>query len=395
MLTSCQTQTTSFTIDLVTTPLSINGDTTTYPYAITLDESEFYTSPTDLSPSLAKASIVLSSSAYKSDSVQKNLETMGFEHKAKFNYGDTYDENAVGVAIASKKFEEITVVAVVFRGTFAKEWYSNFDVGKNVNTTKVHEGFFKASEFALKKLDMYMSNYGIDKDHCKFLVTGHSRGAAVANLFSKELVDIYTSQNVYAYTFATPNTTTSEDAHSESYAGIFNFVNPEDFIAYIPLENWGFTKYGTTITFPSAQSDPLYEEKMQKVKQKYLKYRGRDLLTYNGEEKKNKFLSHAHKLAPTIKDYYDTRYEIAGLEMSVYEYMMMFAQVLNEENIISNGLIFLGSDATEFEVLKNYIMLGMENSEITASLDYSGSLISYSHPAETYLCLLEVYLEYL
>ncbi|MBQ4128716.1 MAG: hypothetical protein IJD68_02975 [Ruminococcus sp.] len=395
MLTSCQTQTKSFTVDLITTPLCTNGDTSTYPYTLVLDETEFFTPPQTLSPSLAKASIVLSSSAYKCDSVHKNLEALGFEHKAKFNYSDDYDENAVGIAIASRKIEDTTVVAVVFRGTFAKEWYSNFDIGKSVNVTKVHEGFSKANEFAHKKLDMYMANYAVDKDHCKFLITGHSRGAAVANLFAKDLIDTYSKENVYAYTFATPNTTTNETATSDKYSGIFNFVNPEDFIAYIPLESWGFTKYGTTITFFTAETDPLYEEKLQKVKQKYLEYRKRDFITYNGEEKKNEFLSSANELAPTIKDYYDTKYEIAGLKMSVYEYMTMFAHVLNEENIISNGLIFLGSDDTEFEVLKNYIMLGMDNPDASMSFDYSNSLISYSHPAETYLCFLEVYLEYL
>lgn len=395
MLTSCETQEEIFTLKFITTPLSTDGEIASFPYTISWNDSVLETKPSDFSPTLARTALVLSSTAYDYNYALDNLEAMHFKHLAKFNYGDNYNSDAVGVVIASREIGDTTLVSIVLRGTYAKEWYSNFDIGKDISKTKVHSGFSKASQFAYEKLLMYMVNYGIDRDHSKFLVTGHSRGAAVANLLSKSLIDTYGPDSVYAYTFATPNTTTSDDAESPLYSSIFNFVNPEDFIAFVPLENWGFKKYGTTIVFPSEDTDENYSEKLSKVSQNYEKYKGRKLKTYSGTSAQEKFFDKAFELSPTIKDYYDTKYKIAGLELSLHEYMNVVCAMLNEENLISNGLILLGSDQTPFEELKNFILIGMDMESEMFSLDYDASLISYSHPAETYLSWLEVYIDHL
>lgn len=393
MLTSCKSQNENITLSFVTTPLSQNGDVTQCPYEIKLNDSSFDASPLDFNKELAKTALILSSTAYSYTYALDNLEAMGFEHLSKFNYGDNYERDAVGAIIASRKFSDSTVMCIILRGTYMKEWYSNFDIGHNIHSTKVHEGFNKACEFTLEKLKMYMVNYGIDRDHCKFFVTGHSRGAAVANLVSKKLIDAYGTNNVYSYTFATPNTTTSEEASDTRYSGIFNFVNPEDFICTIPLKEWGFTKYGTTISFPENNESSAYNEKIERVSAYYEKLKGRPLKTYSGTKQLDSFLEAAIKLSPTVSDYYNTKYEIAGLELSLYEYMNIVSHVLNEDNLISNGLILLNSDGTAFEPLKNYIMFGMDMQEVSFSLDYEGSMISYAHAAETYLAWLEVYLQ--
>ena len=392
MLTSCNTALNSYTLQFVTTPLETNGDISTFPYSVELNDATFKSTPSKFNKELSMLSLTLSSAAYSYTYALDNLETMGFEHLSKFNYADNYESDAVGTIIASKKLDDTTIVALIFRGTFEKEWYSNFDIGRDVKNTKVHRGFNNASEFALKKLDMYINNYGIDRDHCKFLLTGHSRGAAVANLVSKSLIDTYGPNNVYAYTFATPNTTTDENAKDSRYAGIFNFVNPEDFIAFIPLKDWGFTKYGTTIAFPKNNGSDSYNEKLKKVSSYYEELKGKPLKTYGGTQKQDEFINTAKKLAPTITDYYDTKYEIAGLQLSVHEYMTVVANVLNNDNIISNGLILLGSEGTVFEPFADYIMNGMQDSE-NFSLDYENSMIAYAHTAETYLAWMSVYTE--
>ena len=391
MLTSCQTVQNSYTLQFVTTPLQTNGEINTIPCDITLSDATFSDTPDNFNKDLSLLSLTLSSAAYSYTYALDNLETLEFEHFGKFNYSDEYNSDAVGTIIASRKLYDTTIVAVIFRGTYEKEWFSNFDIGRDVNTTKVHSGFSKARDFALEKLSMYIANYGIDRDHCKFLITGHSRGAAVANLVSKSLIDIYGPNNVYAYTFATPNTTTDENAGDNRYAGIFNFINPEDFIAYIPLKNWGFSKYGTTIAFPKNNSSDAYNEKLSKVSQYYKSMRNRELKTFGGTQQTEKFIDTAFKLAPTITDYYDTKYEIAGLELSVHDYMTVVANVLNNENIISNGLILLSSQGTAFEPLSNYIMSGMETEADGFSLDYDNSMIAYAHTAETYLAWMYVY----
>lgn len=393
MMTACKTTDKNYTLSFVTTPLYSQGEVTSRETSLSLDEEYFKIAPSKFNKNLALVSLTLSSTAYSYTYAIENLETMGFEHIAKFNYADNYNEDAVGIIIASKKFGDTTIVSITFRGTYEKEWYSNFDIGRDVLSTKVHAGFKNASDYALEKLMMYMVNYGTDRDHCKFLVTGHSRGAAVANLMSKELIDIFGANNVYAYTFATPNTTTDKNATDNHYAGIFNFINPEDFISYIPLESWGFTKYGTTIVFPENNGSDEYKNKLDRVSEYYEELKGRPLKTFNGTDKQKIFLEKAFKLAPTIKDYYDTRYEIAGLELSMYEYMCVVAHILNDENVISNGLILLGSDDTVFEPFKNYIMSGMNSNNGDFSLDYESSMIGYAHTAETYLAWLKVYIE--
>lgn len=395
MLNTLKTKTQPRTLNLVTTPLSAGGAISLKPYNIDFDDDLFSIPPTKFSEKLAKTSIVLASSAYEYDKAINNLESLGFAHNAKFNYSKDYDQTAVGMIISSQEMEDTTLVAVVLRGTFAKEWYSNFEIGRNVNQTKTHEGYKTATEFALDKLDMYMVNYGIDRDHCKFLITGHSRGGAVANLMAKSLVDMYGTDNVYAYTFASPNTTTSSEAKDPHYSNIYNFVNPEDFITQVPLKSWGFTKYGRTIVFPDADTSVNYDKFISIVKEKYQQYSGRELKTYSGTTKLNEFLESANSLAPTIKDYYDTNYEVMGIQLSVYDYLNMFAQILNEENMLSNGLILLGSDNTAFSKIKNYLLSGADTVSYSSSPDYSDSLISYAHTAETYLSMLEVYIDIL
>ncbi len=393
MLTSCEYSLDNYTLQFVTTPLSSDSDVSTLDFDISLTENTFNNTPRDFNKDLAMLSLTLSSAAYSYTYALDNLETMGFEHLSKFNYSDEYDADAVGTIIASRKLGNSDIVAIIFRGTFEKEWYSNFDIGRHVDATKVHRGFNNATQFALKKLDMYIHNYGIDRDHCKFLVTGHSRGAAVANLMSKSLVDTYGTDNVYAYTYATPNTTTDENATDTRYSGIFNFVNSEDFITHIPLKEWGFTKYGKTIAFPKNNTSEEYHEKLRKVSEYYQNIRSREFKTYENPDEPADFLNTAFTLAPTISDYYDKKYDIAGLKLSVYDYMTVVANVLNNENIISNGLILLSSDGTVFEPLSDFIMSGMIDNKENFSLNYENSMISYAHTAETYLAWMSVYTE--
>lgn len=390
MLTSCETVTKTYTLNFVTTPMKSGDDTAHIPYDITFDETLFSSSPSEFSPVLAKTACLLSSGAYDSDFTQLNLDALNFTHKAKFNYSDSYDPQAVGMTIAKKEIADTTVLAIVLRGTYQKEWHSNFDIGRDINETNVHEGFLNASRFALEKLKMYMANYMVKENECKFFVTGHSRAGAVANLMSKALIDTYGAENVYSYTFASPNTTTSLNADTPLYSGIFNFVNPDDFICCVPLSNWGFTKYGTTIEFFSNDTDR--EGKIEKVKEKYKVYRKRELKTCD-KETLSLFLDTAYDIAPTVKDYYDTKYDVLGIQMSMYDYMNMVAQIINEENMISNGLIILGSEGTPFKNIKDFLLIGMDDFSHGAHPDFDNSLISYTHSAETYMCYLEVYTE--
>lgn len=390
MLTSCEEQTKELTLEFVSDPIS-SDHTAVHTCKVTWNNEIFETEPEEFSPQLAKLSMVLSASAYSSDTLLNNLKALGFEKNAKWGYGENYDPTATGIVMASRKTGGTTVMCVVIRGTYQNEWYSNFDIGKSIEHTKVHSGFDTATEFAMKKLEMYLVNYGIDRDHTKFIITGHSRGGAVANLMSARLIDKYGKENVYGYTFASPNTTTSTDTDDKQYSGIFNFVNPTDFIAFVPPEKWGFSKYGTTIAF-AQNGDELYNSELESVKAEFTDLTSREYKGFDSTEKLNDFLLNIYELCPTVDDYYNKKFDVVGGKMSVYEYMMTVAKLLNDEDVITNGLTMFSTASSELSGLTDFFTGGMDAESASFSIDYENSLIAYAHTCETYIAWLDAYI---
>lgn len=102
-----------------------------------------------------------------------------------------------------------------------------------------------------------------------FLVTGHSLGAAVANLVAEHLNSCKdtnhcpgsrTEKDIYAYTFATPKTENDITKYdNKKNQNIFNILNNNDIVTFVPTNfskpNWsdnGWTRYGRDfrITMP-------------------------------------------------------------------------------------------------------------------------------------------------
>ena len=90
---------------------------------------------------------------------------------------------------------------------------------------------------------MYINTYVDSSAKKSILLTGHSRGAGISNILGQMYED-KTDYRTYAYTFAAPNTTTAKNA--DSYRNIFNIINEDDIIPYLPLSQWGFKNYGVT-----------------------------------------------------------------------------------------------------------------------------------------------------
>ena len=141
-------------------------------------------------------------------------------------------------------------------GTFA-EWSSNFDVGANTEAYKSvvdnedewedydnHKGFDVTANRVKTYVDTYLNEYVSDDAEHVLWITGHSRGAGIANILGA----LYTDNDVttFVYTFAAPNTTTKAETTTIAYTSIFNIVNSDDLIPYLPLDAWGFRKYGIT-----------------------------------------------------------------------------------------------------------------------------------------------------
>ena len=236
------------------------------------------------------------------------------------DFGRDYkDTHKTKVAIGYKNIEyhgiDKTVVGIVIRGTAEDDdWDSDFDMGdvrikelidlkgKNYDdmnndlqalgydtqyrnelnhfidgydnwTHKYHHaGFDISANRVMEILEEYMDeNHDMQGDIC-FWVTGHSMGAGVANIVAAELLHGHSginnrTDNVYCYTFASPNTfyltdnvyttdsvvhpgkkiqDTYREPHGAKYRCIFNVVNDDDFVPKLPMEDCGWTRYGRT-----------------------------------------------------------------------------------------------------------------------------------------------------
>ena len=284
--------------------------TTTVSY--TMDYRNFFGDNTVYHPELATASVIGSALAYYSsvddtyiifnspvawsggsatqvDGVQL-MRVLGFEDVVDYtlnHYGDDdICEMIIGRHTVEYNGEVKIVVGIWVRGTepsSEEEWSSNFNVGdlarffdaydiqegktprqSNDDWTRKtnHRGFDVCATRLLNYLKTYYLN-----DHVQpvldaipgakltYWLTGHSRGAAVANLMASYLID--EGQEVYCYTFASPYNTANTEASAEKYDCIFNLINSNDFVPTMPMPEWGFTRFGKTASVDASQYSAL------------------------------------------------------------------------------------------------------------------------------------------
>ena len=160
----------------------------------------------------------------------------------------------------------VEVIAVYIRGTNGtiEEWSSNFNVGNlyrfgqdydaaegklrfpNADWKRKsnHRGFDVAANRIRSALADYVETFADPEATPVFWISGHSRGGAISNILASYLVD--EGEKVFAYTFASPNTTANTEASAAKYDCIFNLVNGDDFVPRLPMPEWGFTRYGRT-----------------------------------------------------------------------------------------------------------------------------------------------------
>lgn len=224
---------------------------------------------------LGRACSMLTAAAYKKDCIEGDLEALGFVGVKSYfpdeegGYKSDWDE--CGCAFGIKTVEDpgtgrqVPLVVVVVRGTISNgEWLSNFNVADSspASPLPAHEGLSRCRRMVLRRLASWAKEQdgkleGLDWEHARVLLTGHSRGAAVAALMAASLDDGYelvghaiSPANVSAYTFASP--TTSRLGQDKSlYDNVFNVVNPEDLVPKLPLGTWGYQRLGTTLVLPS------------------------------------------------------------------------------------------------------------------------------------------------
>lgn len=223
------------------------------------------------------SSVIYNGSSYDGMNLTKFMTKHGIKDVNDYNLASMYTDSDVSEAyIGHRKvtYNGVTkeIIVVVVKGTNGtiKEWESNFDIGSTINKSKFsdwtitsnHKGFDVAATRILKCITDYESKSYLDKSAKKaYWVTGHSRGAGIANILGARLVDA--SKDVYCYTFAAPNTTTASNAtNTTTYAGIYNVLNKDDFVPYLPVTAWGFKHYGKSYTI---SIDENYEKEWESL----------------------------------------------------------------------------------------------------------------------------------
>ena len=216
----------------------------------------------ELSPDIAKMAMGLANAAYKESEIKRCFSNMGYSLLG----GDTYNytkntytytnNDYVDYSIGYKVYKGYNIYLVVIKGTGTNyDWFSNFNLGVG----NYHQGFKLAADGVLSTI-----NSKVNTTNNIFLVTGHSRGAAVANIIAAELTmkgNLASSNHILGYTYACPAVKIGADT---SYSNIRNYNNPGDAIPELPLKSWGYERYGITINL-STQSD-IYQNFEQRFK---------------------------------------------------------------------------------------------------------------------------------
>lgn len=268
--------------------------------------------------------------------LRKKLEMDGFEVEGAHMYSHYGDQNrdncSYSIAHCSKAGK--TYVYVIIRGTDSVEWFGNMKCTgeRYVSGMQQHYSFNNAMKDVKQRLVAYIVGKDIKDAHV--VITGHSRGAAVANLLAKEMIDLKNENgvedndekkrlaSVCAYTFATPNCTTAQDVKNKEYNSIFNFCLEDDFVPQVPMSNWGYDKYGITFYSNADQMSDSNNSYVELIK----KIRGLQTTPVYNEAGTKELIEHLSENWEDIDAYYNdyhTIFEMSGKEqkVSLFEYM--------------------------------------------------------------------------
>ena len=204
---------------------------------------------------LAFVSLTLSRAAEDGQDTVEGLlrDYLGFSPDFQSLYYDrnlikdiTHPAHTFGHAAVMLNGVRTNVFAVVIRGTDFGE-LSDWET----DALAVADGFHTAGDNAYKDLNEYILQKSESEliENSIFLITGHSLGGAVANILGHELSAAYPASHVFTYTFASPRTDgfAGLSAHTVTNHNIFNVINAQDWVPYVPRE-WHW-RYGHDITF--------------------------------------------------------------------------------------------------------------------------------------------------
>ncbi|MBR2676612.1 MAG: hypothetical protein IKE28_06850 [Solobacterium sp.] len=239
-------------------------------------DSWFLRSSMEYNHLLAQASMGLAVSSfryYSTDDTPQDTNVRDFMTQAGFRDIRSYDYDrpsgryTIACSIGHKEIisedgnsYELVSVGIAGQG-YRDEWLSNFSIGDET----VHTGFADAADDIYDRFFGYIAANNLDEKNIRVWVSGFSRSAAVANIFSAQLIDTewFDPADIFAYTFATPATT--KDPKKGEYPSIFNIVGRMDPVPMVPFHVWGYDRYGTTYSTPCQETDSDWSQKKEKA----------------------------------------------------------------------------------------------------------------------------------
>ncbi len=278
------------------------------------DDAWFYGDSSKINYNLAVMSAMVDGASYSNEKDETGtkiaglLDQMGFSNiqKNKYYSEGIFLDDSMGAIMGKKKLvdpsgKEYTLLALFTRNAgYENEWTGNFNVGES----GLHAGFKHARDEVLRFMKNYIDVNKVTGD-VKIWGAGYSRGAATMNLVGGFLGEstnyfgngiAYAPKDLYVYTIGTPRTIPTEiskvsalsveaargEGYSdtagdvftytgegqinpldEKYNYIHNFTAVGDYVAKMPPEAWGFTRYGKT------ENIVYGEESMREALKKY------------------------------------------------------------------------------------------------------------------------------
>ena len=367
--------------------------------SVNWDDAWFNTSSYRYNHDLATTAAALAASAYTEKNIEAALrDGLGFDscdpverHPSDGSYDGNYDQ--VGYSIETRATSNgVPIIAVIVRGTPGNgEWLSNLNVADTPRNSsqETHEGFALAASKVLETFKGYVGDNDIDLDKARVLITGHSRGASVANILGAELNDgkgdvngALSPERIYDFTFESPTTTLSSSRKSSSYDNIFNIVNPEDVITRVPLREWGYGRYGRDLVLPSRSNTDrdVYKALLSEMNGYFEGFSGETFQGYlAGTLTASAMSAEICALAPTTWMYYNNY--LVGVPPRD-----MFGRVVK-------AAIMGTADANDYAILSSALVIPQYNSILTAVFGtgvlngafVTGKGVVHGHTQETYV----------
>lgn len=345
--------------------------------------NKFYTKSMLYDEADMKMCMALSMKMYSSSKkteIINNVDTIMTSYNTKYSHDniDAYnigdkDKDNVAFSILNRKNTESNSIDIitVIRGTYRDEWQGNVQItGASYDASKkVHDNFNKAKESIKAEITEYYNTYAQGYDKVNLIITGHSRGAAVANLYAKEAADVKKSgtaagipvfDNVTAYTFACPNVE-KYNTNMEKYDNIFNFQFDSDIVPSVPLtspaDGWNYWKYGKTFSMNILDLSNASSSSKANALVK-------NIASINPEVKNE--MDTAFSQWPTVSDYYkklQARYNSSNPDnsISLYDYLYSAAsrRALSKKSKTSLSVIFKNS--IKYPALKPLLSFAASN----------------------------------